>query len=70
MGTFIDPLEADAEYRQPLPQEMVPTVDQEYVPEPTLPKDMLAEVLDRVAPLKVTLQEVPNGRPVSVNVTV
>ncbi len=52
-----------------MPQPIVAAVDHEYVPAPTLPKEMLVPVLASVLPLKVTLHEVPAAKPLSVNVT-
>ncbi len=49
---------------------MVEAVDQEYVPEATPAKEMLLPVLDSVLLLNVTLQDTPDPRPLSVNVTV
>ncbi len=69
-GTTIEPDTGKTEYWQPAPQLGVPAVDQEYVPDATLGIEMLLEVLVTVAPLKVTLQEVPGNSPDSEKVTV
>ncbi len=55
-------------YLQPVPHDGVDAL-QEYVPEAILAKVMLVPVLEDVAPLKVTDQLVPEGRPLSSNVT-
>ncbi len=70
VGTVIDPPLGEATYWQPVPQETVGAVDQVNVPEATPPKEIVVEVLDDVAPLKVTLQDVPLASPLSVKVTV
>ncbi len=67
--TVNDPDEGDATYRVPVVPDTGEDADQEYVPDTTLLKTMLVDVLEDVAPLKVALQEVPLGSPDSLNVT-